>query len=970
MKTLLNKRRNKKSKNTNNYMPVGLTNKMKKFIGNTDEHLVDLYQVYLDEKDASDKYRLIFTLNPVCTNALFNAITEVVKDEGSPDCEVLTDTPITPDKVTYPNIISDEKITRIQAIRDTEYSNENIIGYEYLPGIDIFNNHIIRQTGFDCVMPRNERNRGEVEGWESEIDDNYEFIHNKKVEDVFNTIRDYQRTINGIPVKRKFPGADFTYLSPVVGQPHIYEESEIDDFEATFKKYLVEDNGWFGFHNKATLEYSMGTSLTDPSVEIYINRLLNNKGVCDFVDMFPDRKRFTFVPQKNRFRENRLEKNWEYFLTYPYSNTEYILDDKGEVVVEDGKAVLNPIVAEEDSNGAVRNGLAFKVIGEYATDSEKPRILIQSTGSVHNLMGGDIVNLYYLAEDGTYSSAGTFNGVTNISVKGIGDKNGAMMPYYFSIDASSVPGWYTKDSQGRDVLIEGIQGRFAKVILGIECLYYFRVFRRLPNFNEISQDEDRAYYIGKYNKPEKDFNSEINKLAFANNIYGDNIVQIVYLDDIDVNGLTDNYERPVSDIYLTIVKNNKGHKEWYEDKNYGSDKIEISRCFGKVTSGLDLPSDSGFSKNYNVRRLHNIGYEELHDTYAPGEFTDVDENVSITNYEIVNGTTVNNLKPFEDDITPDREFFLGDLVEFSQTQYQEIVLEQVYHRFNTAQRELVSNDFKDIVIDEIYRDDYEGGETANTRGICENFECVREIYNKGYEEDVENNRKKVVTYPGNLFPEGYYYQPHYRIHLKDVSGKISQSSDTQVQYSGMTTGATQVTFTTLEDYDLIVKDGIVIQDPKNNIFYDAVVTDAIGVTGETFIEAEISNGMRLNEGLSQSEQPKSFLVFKKTIGIPKYALHYPDTSGRYIWRPLVAHSKVTTDSEIYDKPFANGAHYRHIGINFFLRRQDPYGEYELNQKTEIETGEKNKLTNFIVPGRYNDGIYNNDAIDFGLIDIC
>ena len=186
----------------------------------------------------------------------------------------------------------------------------------------------------------------------------------------------------------------------------------------------------------------------------------------------------------------------------------------------------------------------------------------------------------------------------------------------------------------------------------------------------------------------------------------------------------------------------------------------------------------------------------------------------------------------------------------------------------------------------------------------------------------------------------------------------------------MTTGATLVTFTTLEDYDLIVKDGIVIQDPKNNIFYDAVVTDAIGVTGETFIEAEISNGMRLNEGLSQSEQPKSFLVFKKTIGIPKYALHYPDTSGRYIWRPLVAHSKVTTDSEIYDKPFANGAHYRHIGINFFLRRQDPYGEYELNQKTEIETGEKNRLTNFIVPGRYNDGIYNNDAIDFGLIDIC
>ena len=969
-------------------MSLELTNKMRKFKSNTDEHLVDLYQVYLDEKDASDKYRLIFTINPVCSNVLFNAITEVVKDEGDSNCDVLTSSPIEPDKVTYPNIISNEPITRLQAIRNTEYSNERILGYKYLPGIDIFNNHIIRQRGFDCVMPRNERIESRKDGYESTINDRFEFIHDNELTDVFNTIRDYQRTTDGRPVIKTFPGADNTYFSPVTGQPHIYEESEINSFETTFMNQLTERNGWFGFFNKATLELPIGKDVEDPSIDLYINRLLNNEGACDFIDMFPDRSRFTFVPQLNKYRNNRLEKNWEYFLTYPYKNTEYMLDDEGEMLLENGEPVFNPIVAEKDSDDYVRNGLAFRVVGEYMTDSEKPRVLIQSTGSVHNVIGGDIVNIYYFAEDGVYTSAGTFYGVTNVTVKGIGDKNGEMMPYYFSIDSSSVPGWF--DEEGN--LLENIRGRFCKVIFGVECFYYFRVFRRLPNFNEISQDEDRAYYIGKYNKPDHDFSSEINKLAFANNIYGDNIVQIVYLDDIDVNGLTDNYERPVSDIYLTIVKTNDGHELWYpesgdpiyheiEDEE-NPQSMTIARCFGKVTSGLDLPAYEGFMMDYNVHRLHNIKREDLYGPVYADEISDENtlwypsENVDDTNYTFLDDDTAVNMKPFEDDIKPDREFFLGDLVEFSQAQYQETILEPVYHRFNTAQREYVSKEYKDIVIDEIYRDDYEGGETANTQSICDNFECVRERYNKGYRNlvdlttDPPVNKKLTITYPGNLFPEGYYYQPHYRVHLKDVSDKISQSSDTQVQYKDMTTGGTTVSFTTLEDYDLIVKDEIVIQDPKNNIFYDAVVIGATGVTGETRIDAELSNGAILNYGVDAASQPLSFLVFKKTLGIPKYALHYPDTSGKYIWRPLVAHSKVGTDSEIYDKPFANGAHYRHTGINFFLRRQDPYGDYMLNKKTELETGEENKLTNFIMAGRYNEGIYNNDAIDFGLIDIC
>ena len=79
MKSLLHKKSGKKSTNRNEYTSVVLSNEMKKIANYSEEHLVDLYQVYLDEKDASDKYRLIFTLNPVCSNVLFNAITEATK---------------------------------------------------------------------------------------------------------------------------------------------------------------------------------------------------------------------------------------------------------------------------------------------------------------------------------------------------------------------------------------------------------------------------------------------------------------------------------------------------------------------------------------------------------------------------------------------------------------------------------------------------------------------------------------------------------------------------------------------------------------------------------------------------------------------------------------------------------------------------------------------------------------------------
>ena len=949
MKILLNKNRGKLSTNEDNYAELELGNQTNKVSNRESYHLVDLYQMYLDEKDESDKYRLIITINPVCSNILFNAITEAVYKEGSDECFALVGDKVEEswtDRQKYPNIISTQPLNRWQAMQDTEYSNPYIMGLDYLPGIDIFNNHLMRQENFASVMKRTSP-QPKMSGAIFYLDDSGNTQKAASITDTFNTIRDYQRNMEGGDKTATFPGTDSTYGHSVRGVPHLYHSYDLTDFQTTFQTKLKEKGGWFGFYNPSTIDIPIGKNEDD--VELYINKLINGKRSCEFIDMFPDRSRFTFVPQLNKYRDNRLERNWEYCLTYPYAVTEYLLGKDGQPLVNPSGNVLNPIVAERDASGYTRNGLGFMVVGDFITDSEKHLVMLQSTGSIHNLQPKDVINIYYL------DSGECFSGILDVDVVGIGDKDGEMVQYYFAVSAEDVPDWFYEDGE----LNKGIRGRFCKTAFGIECEYYFRVFRRLPNFKYVPNEDDRTYVIGEYNKPEYEFDSEMNSLAFANNIYGDRIVQLVYLDDIDVAGITDEFERPLSDIYLTIVKTNDGHELWYPESgtpDYRNENITIARCFGKVTSGIDLPYDHGFSMDYNVHRINNVDAGKFRETYT-----------GYTNPGLVYDNVNASLGVLEDDIKIEDEFFLGDMIEFSPSQYMETVLEQVYHRFNTAQREYVNLDYADIVTDEIYTDDYEGS-TGETSGRFDSkFKCVEDIYNKG--EMMTGYTAITVTYPGNILPEGYYYQPHYRIHLRDVSDKISQTSDSFVQVIGdVVTGSTNIMFTAATENDLSVGDWLTIQDSVNNLFYDAIITGTTSISDSSEeVVAEIY-GAELNAGMDVL--PKSFIIFKKTLGVPKYAIHYPDTGGKYIWRALVPNSKVSSDSEIYDKPFVNGAHYRNIGINFFLKRQDPFGEYELNRKTKFSTGTDNKLVNFTVNGTFHESIYYNDAINFGLLDIC
>ena len=58
------------------YINVDLTGKSKLFKKTKIDETMDLYSLYKREKDACTRYRLLFVVNPICSNVLFNAKAE------------------------------------------------------------------------------------------------------------------------------------------------------------------------------------------------------------------------------------------------------------------------------------------------------------------------------------------------------------------------------------------------------------------------------------------------------------------------------------------------------------------------------------------------------------------------------------------------------------------------------------------------------------------------------------------------------------------------------------------------------------------------------------------------------------------------------------------------------------------------------------------------------------------------------
>jgi hypothetical protein len=235
---------------------------------------------------------------------------------------------------------------------------------------------------------------------------------------------------------------------------------------------------------------------------------------------------------------------------------------------------------------------------------------------LHNLNVGDIVRI---------SGTTGYNGDHVVVRTGL--DNGDLKSYYFVLDLPPT-GTITPIS------------RMKRMFGGVESTYYFRKFRKIQtrNTSVIEQDDYETY-----------------NLAFSENYYYDNINQFVFNEDINVSGLTDNLGRPLSQLYLTIIKTDSHGVFTNVSSGIETPYIPILNTSSTATHLLAVPA---------INKIHNGGLLPF-TSHTPLE----------TNVTFTNGNAD----------------FYGDLVDYNPNQLTETVLADVSHRFNTVNRQSSPN---------------------------------------------------------------------------------------------------------------------------------------------------------------------------------------------------------------------------------------------------------------------------------------
>jgi hypothetical protein len=889
MEIKLSKNKSKKSTNVNNSLAVELKGSKRLLPIGALDTTVNEIELYNNERKTSTTIRLTCSINPICSNVLFNNITEVVINEGSDKCKCLNYGGL---ESSYFNSVEGKSNKTIfngnvyEAIRDTQLSNE-ALGFDYHCGIDIFNNHILRSNTFKTVCYPTSKT------------------------DKFNTIEDWMRNEDGTIIS----GFTDAYSGTSKGDIplHVYLADEVSTYKDCVSDKLLDENGWLGFTNVGKFP-----TYDKKGAQYDFYKVINNRKPCDFVDMAPERDLFYFTPKFNPSRK-RVEKNWNYCITYPSSST-----TEGFSFIRKNTNSLKVCVFDDNS----RNMNGTSGLKLYSV-------------SMHGLSVGDYVNVYrgdnvmlrnaevYDVED-EFSFSVYNNGVkvsdnwTEITTSELQAKsftrNGTIYTvsqdglYAFANDVK-----YPIVPSGNTVCLDDTSSSeneisYKRVVEGGEVEYYVRIFSRLPNWkfadekpSEYNMYKDEQALIKKYNVIDYEFENHINKLAFSKNIYNDDVAEIVFTDDIDVADLKDNLGRPITDIYLTIVKNNSGFKEWYNSGNTSSDTVEYSHCFGKNSCGFRLSRYSLYNNDYiNIIALSN----NLDGSKYRGH-----------NIDILNGDRSDNgvddseiqygkIGTYEGD----RNFY-GDLCCYSDILLDEYSIQTMEFRFNTAQRELNESSpnyskFSSIYYDEITSDDYDSG----------------------FKFSVE---KKEIT-DACRRNEGYCYIPHYKIPFRTFSNTISTEKPTYYTIKEFNQSTKELY--TMEKTYFEIGD-IFLLKYDNNITVRYLKCEVTSVEDLRRFKFKMLDS---TEDLSKLTDG-SFKIVKATEDTPDYAEMSTEGSCYYMWREIIENGyDKNTDVESY--PFVNGSFYVNKSINFFLKRQDPNGYGGLWSKTYPYDMDSNLLT--------------------------
>ena len=979
MDILLNKQKSKVSNNMNSFVPIRLTSGAKLLPTDSLVTTINEVELYNQERQASNIVRLTCTINPICSNVLHNTITEIVKNEGSNECFCLNFEPLDDNNANKLLYKTKSSFTdAFSGVRDTQLSNE-ANGFQYHCGTDIFNNHILRSLTFKTVCG---------------------YSGNSGRHDEFNTLTDTMRSIDGKNISgyKDYTEEDRKSKNgkPSIKKLHLYLKEEVLSFEECVENRLIEENGWYGFINIGKFP-----TIDDNNEQLDIYKVINNRKPCDFIDMYPSRDLWYFTPKYNKYRK-RIEKNWDYCLTYPSSSTTDI------DFIRSGTNSLKVCMFDDTlSNSIGTSGLKLYSVSKHGLSKgdiinvyDGDNVIIRNTSvvdiedeytfSVYD-QGVDISNLWYqlsnndligsgvtIADD-NYTSSGETTDDDSDTSSGETTDNYSYIYDEFKKFLVDTKGNKYPILPNKKVCLEQKDISYKKVVEGEELEYYVRIFSKIPNWKfadkeptEYEMYKEGSDLISRYQSYENDFESHVSRLAFSKNIYGDDISEIVFSDNIDLSNLKDNLGRPLSEIYLTIIKNNIGYKQWYNEHNCSSQDVEFSHCFGKLNCAFRLSNHAvPFTEYVNVTTINSLESSEF--SKKGLDIDNINENgqsfYTIGNrvndeiqyrskknltkvYEIYNGRERLYQTFSNGDIEGNKHFY-GDLCCYSTKLLDEQSIQMINFRFNTAQREWDSTStHRPFALDAQSTDSDEQQQTATTDNQQQTATTVdqqqtattvdpfRYIYNEEIntdDYDLENFNCTIeeIQNPNRL--EGYCYVPHYKIQIHTFDDEIKTDKPNYVPIKNYNINNDGTISCLTRNYHYFNKNDIVYFSTFDGDCFQYQVTS-------------IENSKRfvcepLEFAHQVTSENKIHRLFKSYDDTPSYATLSNDGSAHFSWREFIKNG-FDTENKVEQYPFMNNALYVNKNINLFVQRQDPDDVGHIRHASPFPTdAETNKLTN-------------------------
>jgi len=288
-----------------------------------------------------------------------------------------------------------------------------------------------------------------------------------------------------------------------------------------------------------------------------------------------------------------------------------------QVGLRNWELALTYPAAKESKEGDITYMGLFIINSEQALVGD--RLMMSFTTPVkHGLSQGEKVKLTgLLTNNGTYT------------VVRLGKSNGDYQEYVFTVDIT-------------EEIVLGDNPRMIRIYDGRQSTYYFRKFKKITSKLDSEGATNNDY--------------EIFPLAFSQNVFEDNNNHFVINEDVDIAGLVDCHKRPLSELYITLIK------------------TDSNNTFTQIKSGLDMPYITG----------------------ALG-------NTTLPNIRLITNSSVSN-EELDSDVKITDDTFYGDVAEYNFLELKEKVLGEVRHRFNTKNRISTSTllndtDFNDTKVD-------------------------------------------------------------------------------------------------------------------------------------------------------------------------------------------------------------------------------------------------------------------------------